>query len=386
MSLFMLYCAICFRLAVFTKKLMISLTQYRYMKRIFRKNLSRISVLLLAVMAYITYSNAKTRFEYEIPRNHKKGRKWTNNLLEIPFEFSDESPQFAVGDLFYKIEDQSLLKIASKSRYVFVDGFQFCDMLNNATFDSLVQIKPLKGSIAEKNPDISTFINAIDMRAYDIYRAMLRKNQKGDKMDVKRMSCFAAAEGHGAFTNLTETRLLHKINPVNYFKSVLPAIVPKPSPLNIPRQKFKMAYLLMIHELNGYVHAVNLLETLDDGDAIVLIHVDARPKSKQLYNNIEMWVSKREKELGRVPNIHFAKHRFSNIWGHISLVFTQLSGFWELLDMADWDYMINLSNYDYPIKSNAIIHRFLSKYKDKNWIQYWEDTGNFLLIYFRGSR
>jgi hypothetical protein len=133
----------------------------------------------------------------------------------------------------------------------------------------------------------------------------------------------------------------------------------------------------MIHEPGGHIHAKNLLEMLDDGDAIILIHVDARAKSQILYQRMQAWIEDRAEAIGRTPNIHLAKHRFSNIWGHISLVFTQLSGFWELLDMADWDYLINLSNYDYPIKRNAYIHEILDRplYKNHTWIDYFEMTG-----------
>jgi Core-2/I-Branching enzyme len=297
------------------------------------------------------------------------------NKYEPIYEYSEAAQVMPDGISFYSPQDAEL--ISSVNTVITVTGFQFCTELNGAQFDSLIQIKPLRGSVAEINPDISTFINIIDTRAFEIYRQLLRKNTKGDQMDVKRVSCYSAAEGNSAFANMTQSRLLTQIEPINYFKSVLPAILPQKSPLSGPRRKFKIAYLLMIHEINGFPHAANLLEMLDDGDAIILIHVDARPKSQPLFVKLQSWIHKREKTIKRQSNIYFAEHRFFNIWGHISLVFTQLSGFWELLDMADWDFMVNLSNYDYPIKSNAVIHKTLidGGYKDKNWIEFWEDTG-----------
>jgi hypothetical protein len=38
----------------------------------------------------------------------------------------------------------------------------------------------------------------------------------------------------------------------------------------------------MALEVNGFPHLVKVLEVLDDGDGIILIHVDARPKSVAL--------------------------------------------------------------------------------------------------------
>lgn len=289
------------------------------------------------------------------------------------FEFVDPIPQDRLTPNYYLPDAQRLLA-ATHARLFVASGFVFCAILNGASFDALVQLKALKGSVAERNPDIAAFINIIDQRAYEIYRALLRRNHKADMDEVKRIACYTAAEGNSAFANMTQSRLLQSLHPLNYFKHVLPAIMPHPSPA---RKRFKMAYLLMIHELHGFPHAVYLLDLLDDGDAIILIHIDARPKSSPLIPKLTSWLSNRKQSLGRDPNIHFAQHRYFNIWGHISLVFTQLSGFWELLDMADWDYLVNLSNYDFPIKSNSVIHSFLSQpqYKDKNWIEYWEDTG-----------
>jgi hypothetical protein len=43
---------------------------------------------------------------------------------------------------------------------------------------------------------------------------------------------------------------------------------------------------------------------------------------------------------GEKSNIHVSEKRFSNIWGHITLVYSQLNGFWELMDMADWYFIL----------------------------------------------
>lgn len=192
------------------------------------------------------------------------------------------------------------------------------------------------------------------------------------------MSCYLAAEGQSTVANLTQSSLLHHVDPINYFKDIIPSIVPERSYLPGPRRKFKIAYLLMVHDIKGFEQITLLLDILDDGDAITLIHVDAREKCEKLYKKLDKWVSDRS-DKNPESAIFMARNRFHNIWGHISLVFTQLAGFWELLDLADWDYIINLSNYDWPIKRNAQIHKLLSqeKYKNKNFIEYWSETCTF---------
>jgi Core-2/I-Branching enzyme len=69
-----------------------------------------------------------------------------------------------------------------------------------------------------------------------------------------------------------------------------------------------------------------------------------------------------------------AKRRFSNIWGHSTLLFTELSGFFELRDLAEWDYIVNLSNYDWPLRTNAEIHKVLERKRGFSWIDFWSDT------------
>src|SRR5688500_2285792 len=105
-----------------------------------------------------------------------------------------------------------------------------------------------------------------------------------------------------------------------------------------------------------------LLDKLDDSNAIILIHVDSR--SATLYGFLQSMISTRDAAAARPPNtgnIHLSRVRFSGVWGHISLVHMQLSGFFELRDLADWDYVINLSNYEWPLLDNLGIRNQLNK-------------------------
>ncbi|KAJ3254208.1 hypothetical protein HK103_007453 [Boothiomyces macroporosus] len=306
----------------------------------------------------------------------------------IPF-----SPNSLLNDAYLDIkmeekasyfEEQDLFEFAEQNRYFRVSGFKFCKMLDKSEFDALVPIKDLEGSVAEKNPDLNLFINMIDSKAYDIFQALLRAFHMASVKEVKRVSCYLAAEGQSTVANLTQSSLLHHVDPINYFKDIIPSIAPERSYLPGPRRKFKIAYLLMVHDIKGFEQITLLLDILDDGDAITLIHVDAREKCEKLYKKLDKWVSDRS-DKNPESAIFMARNRFHNIWGHISLVFTQLAGFWELLDLADWDYIINLSNYDWPIKRNAQIHKLLSqeKYKNKNFIEYWSETSDLAERFYR---
>jgi protein xylosyltransferase len=56
--------------------------------------------------------------------------------------------------------------------------------------------------------------------------------------------------------------------------------------------------------------------------------------------------------LANFTNIEIAEERFSSIWGGASLLTMHLSCMEALLKKKEWkwDYFINLSESDYPIK------------------------------------
>ncbi|KAJ3032967.1 hypothetical protein HDV00_006876, partial [Rhizophlyctis rosea] len=264
------------------------------------------------------------------------------------------------------------MKEALSHRYFRATGFQTCSMLNNATFDSFVDVKPLGGSVVEKNPTMEEFVELIDERAdavVDWLKAAINNH------DALRYACFISAEGTSHYLNMTDHPLMVGIDPLHYFKENIPSIAPSPSKFPGERRKYKLAYLFLVHEVLGAPQLEMLIDILDDGNALILIHVDAR--SQQLHNNLDQYIKKREFQKGqRVGrgNVHLAQKRFPCIWGHSSLVLAQLSGFWELRDLAEWEYVINLSNFDWPLVRNGRILEVLNGMGRRNWIEYWVDT------------
>ena len=52
-----------------------------------------------------------------------------------------------------------------------------------------------------------------------------------------------------------------------------------------------------------------------------------------------------------LPNIRLARHRYATIWGGASLLQMLLTSMKELLDSGwEWDFVINLSESDFPVK------------------------------------
>ena len=62
---------------------------------------------------------------------------------------------------------------------------------------------------------------------------------------------------------------------------------------------------------------------------------------------------------------------FSSAWGHSSLVMAEMAGYFELLDMnPDWEYVLNISGFDFPLASNYEIYKKLRINGKSNWMRY----------------
>jgi hypothetical protein len=64
------------------------------------------------------------------------------------------------------------------------------------------------------------------------------------------------------------------------------------------------------------------------------------------------------------------------MWGHSSLVMAELAGYFEFLQLSsDWKYVVNLSGYDYPIRSNDVVYDELkNNFDTMNLIEHWSSS------------
>ncbi|CAG7727632.1 unnamed protein product, partial [Allacma fusca] len=84
-------------------------------------------------------------------------------------------------------------------------------------------------------------------------------------------------------------------------------------------------------------------------------------------------------------NVRFVAKRRATIWGGASLLSVLLSAMEDLVKHADdwnwkWDYVINLSESDFPLKTTAQLEKFLSLSNGKNFIKsHGRDVQKFIL-------
>ncbi|KAJ3208388.1 hypothetical protein HDU67_006772 [Dinochytrium kinnereticum] len=192
-----------------------------------------------------------------------------------------------------------------------------------------------------------------------------------------------AKKGSNSIAMISPTRLLKEVDPVEYFKDWIPAISPQPSRLPGPRRKYKLGILIMAHGGADILENIKLqVNELDDGSSLILIHVDSH--YKELHSAISTYISERDKAMnealrpGKSPvpgNVMLVQKQYHGRWGHVTLVWVQLSGYWEMLDMADVDHFINLSSMNVPLRKGREIQRVLGmpKYANQSLIYSYKD-------------
>lgn len=229
-------------------------------------------------------------------------------------------------------------------------------MLDGALFDSFAEVYALNGSIASENPVDLAIVSLVEAEAKSLFTKLdtLMHEKKLDHLDLMRFSCLSAATGANGMSNLTDVVWLHSIHPPSYFPSLSlsdstqnedtsmgsKSPAPLPATPSQARPKYKIAYQILAHDIKSLANLRLLIQKLDTPDSIILVHIDI--KSTKLRKAIEELLEIRKINKQR-NNVFLQKVCFGVIWGHISVVFAQLQGFYELLDLADWEYVINLS-------------------------------------------
>uniref|UniRef100_A0A1L8E2J2 protein xylosyltransferase n=1 Tax=Nyssomyia neivai TaxID=330878 RepID=A0A1L8E2J2_9DIPT len=149
---------------------------------------------------------------------------------------------------------------------------------------------------------------------------------------------------------------------VNIYETGIQKFTAKTAQL-IPKSgdvKVRIAFLLT---LNGralrQVH--RLLKALYTPSNFFYIHVDSR--QDYLFRNLQRLEMK-------YSNIKLTQQRFSTIWGGASLLQMLLTSMRELLASPwQWDYVINLSESDFPVKSVEKLVDFLTANRGMNFVK-----------------
>jgi hypothetical protein len=224
--------------------------------------------------------------------------------------------------------------------------FQNCTMLNNSTFHD--------------HP------RRVDEIAYEI--ALKYGKTDMDLRSLERFACYMAASGSNEF-NSKPGSLAH-VNPSIYFsdltltQNAAVAETLKSSRCPPERKRYKIAFLLLVHK--DLAQIKELLHQMYSPDGMYIFHVDF--DHPELEQQIREWIQ--TDELFVHCNAFVLSNSKRVLWGDISIVMAQLEGFFQALYLAEWDYIVNMSAYCFPLKSVDEMHSYLSSQKDKElWMR-----------------
>ena len=140
--------------------------------------------------------------------------------------------------------------------------------------------------------------------------------------------------------------------------------------LQINNEEVGVAYLFVVHG-RSYRQILRHLKWLYNPTDYFFFHVDSR--SSYLYRNIKKLESKS-------PNIKVTENRWATIWGGASLLKMMMSCMNEMKSMQ-WkmDFVINISESDYILKSPTEFKSFLAENRGKNFVKsHGRDTATFV--------
>jgi len=142
-----------------------------------------------------------------------------------------------------------------------------------------------------------------------------------------------------------------------------PAPHTRPQPAETPSsQQIRIAYFIMIHHKPNVFKA--MFEKIYTSDQFYLIHIDRKAKAK-FTEEIQLF-------LLRFPNVYLLES-MNIVPGGFNVIQAELNAMEYLLNVShDWDYFINLSGEDYPLRSQSIIRQFLKANNGRNYLFYYD--------------
>ncbi|WP_294205475.1 beta-1,6-N-acetylglucosaminyltransferase [uncultured Chryseobacterium sp.] len=146
--------------------------------------------------------------------------------------------------------------------------------------------------------------------------------------------------------------------PISY---TIPEPQTQPVPSRISRP-VKIAYFIMVHHKPQAFK--ELFRQIYTKDQYYLIHIDRKAKP-EVTEEIQLY-------LIRFPNAYVLES-MNIVSRGFSMIQAELNAMEYLLQVSrEWDYFINLSGEDYPLRSQKIIRQFLGQQKERNYLFYYD--------------
>lgn len=124
----------------------------------------------------------------------------------------------------------------------------------------------------------------------------------------------------------------------------------------------RIAYFIMVHHKPEIFK--DMFQKIYTRDQFYLIHIDRKAKPD--------FIEEIQQYIVHFPNTYILDS-MNIVSGGFNMVQAELNAMEFLLNVSkEWDYFINLSGEDYPLKSQNIIRKFLTLNKGRNYLFYYD--------------
>jgi hypothetical protein len=146
-------------------------------------------------------------------------------------------------------------------------------------------------------------------------------------------------------------------------QTILPITSPYQQTLQLNAKPLvKIAYFIMVHHKPNVFKA--MFQKIYTKDQFYLIHIDRKAKSTTT-EEIQLYIL-------QFPNVYILES-LNIVSGGFSMIQAELNAMEFLLNASlEWDYFINLSGEDHPLKSQQIIRKFLTANNGRNYLFYYD--------------
>ena len=135
-----------------------------------------------------------------------------------------------------------------------------------------------------------------------------------------------------------------------------------PVPHATPRgDAVSIAYLVMAHRRFAHATVARTIKALWAPEHLFLVHFDLRANASAV-----SWL---RGKLETAPNVRFMSHRRAVGWGAFSMVEVMLEAMATSLRSAPaFDFFINLSDADLPLRTGAELGAFLGRFRGRSFV------------------
>ena len=176
----------------------------------------------------------------------------------------------------------------------------------------------------------------------------IEENNMGALLDTQKsldFACYIAAHGSNDNVRIADEPLLLTVDPKEYFPHI--AYPLKPSLFRRDLPKCKIGYLILAHQKWELVE--RLINVINFDGAIIMVYVDGKKVAfkQQVKDSIAMkgW-----------KNVVVPDRTIEVSWGSNSMIEAQNDGFFQLQDLGNCEFYINLSAEHYPLYRGSLIY------------------------------